>query len=53
MRYRVFLRAVLDTPHKHLYTWTCVKFRLANYPQRPNPNADSSYVPVTDTEETE
>lgn len=64
MRYRVFLRAVVDTPHKHLYTsspfsdYLSLDMREApagELPQRPNPNVgnvDSSYVPVpSDAEE--
>ena len=63
MRYRVFLRAVVDTPHKHLYTSSPFSDYLAldmreapagELPQRPNPNVgnvDSSYVPIPDTEE--
>lgn len=62
VRYRVFLRAVVDTPHKHLYTSSPFSDYLSldmrevpagELPQRPNPNmpVDSSFVPAPDSEE--
>ena len=62
MRYRVFLRAVVDTPHKHLYTSSPFSDYLSldmrevpagELPQRPNPNVavDSSFMPVPEAEE--
>ena len=62
-RYRVFLRAVVDTPHKHLYTsspfsdYLSLDMREApagDLPQRPNPNVgavDSTFVPVPEAED--
>ena len=62
MRYRVFLRAVVDTPHKHLYTsspfsdYLSLDMREApagELPQRPNPNVGSvdSFIPVPESKE--
>ena len=62
VRYRIFLRAIVDTPHKHLYTSSPFSDYLSldmkevppgDLPTRPNPNVslDSTFVPVPESEE--
>nr|CAG4644584.1 EOG090X01LO [Leptodora kindtii] len=63
LRYRIFLRAIVDTPHKHLYTsspfsdFLSLDMRKApegELPQRPNPNLPPDghpSVPVPDPEQ--